>query len=232
MLLAGCTNLTQLGRATPTPPGGNSYLSLVDRLRRPGLDVELLGAASQPFFGVEGKTLRVAGAEVQFFSYPSDAAAQADAAKVSSDGQTVDGRSVKWEASPHLYHQGNVLALYLGDDPSVQKALQDAFGQQFAGAPSQVQAGPAGGPGAAVEEGPYMIAAGIVDSVSPDGKVITFQEYTEGIGKIVLTANTSFVHEDGTRAGVSDAQPGSIVQASGTAAGNGEIVAVKVIIHN
>ena len=41
--------------------------------------------------------------------------------------------TVQWPASPHFYKTERVIILYFGDDADTRKALEGAFGAQFAG---------------------------------------------------------------------------------------------------
>jgi hypothetical protein len=59
--------------------------------------------------------------------------AAAFASTISSDGTTVNGREVDWPATPHFFLSGQVIVLYLGDDPRVVFAIQEVMGSQFAG---------------------------------------------------------------------------------------------------
>ncbi len=147
LLVSGCLSAGQAAQPelTPTaappavtPPavpveGVDDFASLVDCLRQQGLRVQPVGQVSQPFFGVPGQVIRVDDGEVQVFVYASEEAAQQDAAKVSPDGGTIDTTMVTWVAPPHFYRRGNLLVIYLGGEPTIQKALADALGPQFAG---------------------------------------------------------------------------------------------------
>ena len=61
---------------------------------------------------------------------------------ISPDGYTVQDPDdpdvpydVRWPGSPHAFQRGRMLAIYIGDDPLALRALEAAFGPQFAGAP-------------------------------------------------------------------------------------------------
>lgn len=162
LLLAGCTGLQGSGGSFPVPQanptdtpivvvGGTAepdsgqtpatshggpvkdYVSLVDNLRAQGATVEPAGEISQPFFSVQGYAIKVNGADVQAFEYADAASAEADAAKVSSDGSTIGTSMVDWVGPPHFYKVGRVIVLYVGDDQGVIDILQKVLGAQFAG---------------------------------------------------------------------------------------------------
>src|SRR6266545_2056740 len=70
--------------ATPASHGGpvTDQVSLIDALRKAGATVTPDDTVEQPFLSAAGTQLRVNGADVQVFEYADDAAAQADAAKL------------------------------------------------------------------------------------------------------------------------------------------------------
>ena len=107
-------------------------VSLVDSLRAAGAGVEPAGKISQPFFSVDGRTVRVNGEDVQVFEYTDAAAASTEAALVSQDGDSVGTSTVSWVATPH-FHRGRLIVPYVGDDIGVFEVLEDVVGPQFAG---------------------------------------------------------------------------------------------------
>ncbi len=106
---------------------------VVATLRSAGHTVELGDEVVQPFFAVAGQLMVLNDETVQVFEYEDATAAQADAALVSPSGSTIGTTSVLWVATPHFYMKGKVIALYVGDDPTVLEALAGVLGQQFAG---------------------------------------------------------------------------------------------------
>ena len=77
-----------------------------------------------------------APAEVQVYEYADEAAAAADAARVSPDGSHFGHPptiSVNWAAPPHFHRAGRLIVLYVGSDPAVLRVLEAVLGPQFAG---------------------------------------------------------------------------------------------------
>lgn len=107
--------------------------SLSQALSAAGATVETGDAVQQAFFTVEGKILKVNGADVQVFEYESAELMEADAAQVSVDGGSVGTSMMMWMATPHFFKSGRVLVLYVGDDAAVFDLLKGALGEQFAG---------------------------------------------------------------------------------------------------
>jgi len=110
----------------------NDQVSLIDALRNAGANVQIGDTVEQPFLSVSGTLLTVNGADVQVFEYENEAAAQADVAKIAD---TFAGRGttmISWVASPHAYHSGRVIALYVGDDAATLKLLEGVLGTPVA----------------------------------------------------------------------------------------------------
>jgi len=118
----------------PTPVAAVSETDLlIASFRAAGASVELDGTISQSFFTPLGQIIRVNGQDVQVFVYADEATAQGEAAKVSADGSAVGSEQVAWVASPHFFHQGKLIVLYVGDEATVLQVLQSVLGEQFAG---------------------------------------------------------------------------------------------------
>ncbi len=131
--------------SAPDPTVVTSTGSIVDRasfitaLRAEGITVATGEEIEQPFFRPEsGRLLLLSGndlageTEVQVYEYADPAAARADAEQIDPDGhpRTV---MVSWMAPPHFFRQGNLIVLYVGDDPAVVALLTKLLGPQFAG---------------------------------------------------------------------------------------------------
>lgn len=146
-LLAACGRPAP-GQAQPTPDEvqtgapataaahATDQAGLVALLSAAGVPVEIHGNAAQPFFGVEGQRLSVAGAEVQLFEFEDPSGAEAAMAGVSPEGQPVGIDPVRWPGTPHFFWSGRVVALYAGDDPAILRLLGAALGAQIAGGPA------------------------------------------------------------------------------------------------
>jgi hypothetical protein len=94
---------------------------------------EVLPQSSHPFFSTNAQVLLVNGGTVSVFEYASVAAADGDAAKVSSDGFVVGSTSITWIGPPHFYRDGRLIVLYAGSSDAVMKPLGAVLGAPFAG---------------------------------------------------------------------------------------------------
>jgi len=100
-------------------------------LRAAGLTMTDRGEVEQPFLSVKGRVYEVRGGDLQVYSYPTEAAAQADASKISPEGQ-IEGTMVHWMAPPHFYRRGDTLAIYVGNDAGTLSTLDRVLGPPFA----------------------------------------------------------------------------------------------------
>lgn len=106
---------------------------LMNALREAGAQVEFGDPIQQDFFSIMGRVIKLNGADVQVFEYHSADAMEADAAQVSADGSSIGTSMVAWMATPHFFKSGQMLLLYVGDDPAVLDTLIGVLGGQFAG---------------------------------------------------------------------------------------------------
>jgi hypothetical protein len=123
-------------QATPSTRGKTGPItdlaSLTKALRSYGLKVRVMGPIDSPFLPGTGTTLIINGADIQVFEYADDNALQAALAMINPDGSLVDV-DIDWDASPHFYHSGHIIALYIGDNHTITRALTKALGTQIAG---------------------------------------------------------------------------------------------------
>jgi len=115
------------------PVGGITLDSLLATLQSAGLGAQVVGDVSQAFFSAAGKSLQLNGEELQVYEYPAPEAAEAEAALVAADGSSVGATKVNWISTPHFFRSGNLIVIYIGENPAVLQGLQSLLGAQFAG---------------------------------------------------------------------------------------------------
>jgi hypothetical protein len=98
-----------------------------------GAHVEAGGTVTQVFFAPEAQVMKVDGQDVQVFEFATHDEAVSTTSLISADGGSIGTTMVTWVASPHFYHEGKLIALYVGDDTGVLDALEAALGIQIAG---------------------------------------------------------------------------------------------------
>lgn len=127
--LAACGSLAAASRGNPV----RDYSSLVEALRGAGAKVEPADPVTQDFLAPEGQVIKVNGQDVQVFEYPDEAAAENDAATISSDGSSTGTTMITWVDTPHFYKSGKLIVLYVGSDLDTLERLESVLGPQFAG---------------------------------------------------------------------------------------------------
>ena len=146
LMVSGCANAstpaslpsptTSPEALTPENTEGQAVedkASLIVALETAGATVETGESISQEFFGPEGSIIKVSGADVQVFEYPSSEAMENEASQVAPDGGSVGTSMMMWMDTPHFYKSGRILVLYIGSDQTVRDLLEKALGSQFAG---------------------------------------------------------------------------------------------------
>jgi len=107
---------------------------LIDPLLATGAEVKVTGeVVSEGIFSVDGSVFEVNGERVQVMNYGDAAALEAEATRISPDGSSVGTTMVMWVGSPHFFSTESLIALYVGDSPTVIEALAKVMGPQFAG---------------------------------------------------------------------------------------------------
>lgn len=107
--------------------------NMMAALQAADVPVELGEPVEQPFFSVQGQTLKVNGQDVQVFVYDTAEAMESEAAQIAADASTIGTSMPTWMDTPHFYKMGRILVLYVGQDQTVLEQLNNIFGPQFAG---------------------------------------------------------------------------------------------------
>lgn len=96
------------------------------------------------FMSVDPVVLQIVSSAdlIKLYEYPSEEQALNAAKGVHPGGCEItiwnqDGTktstNISWISYPHWYRKGNVIALYVGEDPAILDIMEDVFGTQFAG---------------------------------------------------------------------------------------------------
>ena len=122
----------QLDMGDRTLASSSRTALLSEQLRAAGASVEPGAPIAQAMFSVPGQNLTVNGTKLQVFEYSSEAEAVKDRETVSLDGSSIGAVSMLWMTQPHFYHQGTLVALYIGEDPDLLRMFENSLGPQFA----------------------------------------------------------------------------------------------------
>jgi len=127
--IAGCAPGQPI---TPDPTVSHAdqvggYTDLVDALAKLGATISSEGELSQPFFSVPGKVIKVNGADVQTYEYPSESARKAESSQITPQG-SFPTTMVTWIDQPNFWAKGRMIVLYVGQDAEVKALLSQVMG--------------------------------------------------------------------------------------------------------
>jgi hypothetical protein len=105
---------------------------MIEKLRSEGLTVEPADEIEQPFFSVKGQIIHVNGGQLQVFEYDDVATTTKEAASVSPDGSSIGNTKIEWSDTPHFYHNGKMIILYVGHDEELLQTFEETIGFTFA----------------------------------------------------------------------------------------------------
>ncbi len=107
--------------------------TLIQKLSDEGINVKIEGEVTYPFFSVTGKRILVNNDVLEVFEYPTVLSAAQAAAQIVQNGTVVGDTKVEWPESPHFYHNGKMIILYLGNDENILNIFKEKISYQFAG---------------------------------------------------------------------------------------------------
>lgn len=105
---------------------------LIETLRAEGLTVEKAGEIDQPFFSVKGQIIQINGDTLQVFEYDDLPTTMREAAQVSQNATSIGNTQIEWIDTPHFYHNGKMIIIYLGNDEEIKQIFEEKIGYTFA----------------------------------------------------------------------------------------------------
>ena len=114
------------GGGVSTGAGSSDIAGLVDRLRMAGLTVTIGGEAHENRLSVTGRSLTVDGETVEVFAYADIWSAEADAAKLVAEDNSVVKVS-DWIDAPHLFRNDRLLVLHIGGSSGLNAVLSSVL---------------------------------------------------------------------------------------------------------
>lgn len=110
-----------------------SSADLVFRLEDAGATVRLPTEpeAAADIFSVPGQYINVGNERLQVYVYDSPELAGMDAARITNEGDAAV--AMEWESTPHFYLFGNIIVLYVGEDPATLELLASTLGPPLTG---------------------------------------------------------------------------------------------------
>lgn len=112
----------------------SSYDRFIEELLESGAAVQHMGGMYQPFLSGQGRIARVNGEDIQVFEYANENIARDEVKYFTSDGCCFGNTNISWMGSPHIYQEGRLVVIYVGDRTSTRNLLENMMGPQHAGA--------------------------------------------------------------------------------------------------
>jgi hypothetical protein len=129
---------TACSRPLTVPSEVGTVSQLVNALRAHGLKVSVGGETSPQkngYFSVSSRDVLVGDALLKAFEYGTAVGADADAARISADGQPNPRAHIGWIGAPHFFKHGQLIVLYIGCAEPLLQALDDLIGPVIAKGP-------------------------------------------------------------------------------------------------
>jgi hypothetical protein len=120
---------------TPFDASVTDYTSLVEAIKSRGVMVEFVDeiSAESSSFSVPIKVISVGGSDIQVYQFQSESDAEESSLEISEDGTEIGTSIIRWIDTPHFYTKGNIIVLYVGQNPEIMNLLESFLGPQFAG---------------------------------------------------------------------------------------------------
>ncbi len=107
--------------------------SIIDSLQVNGATLSDTGELITSPLSVDGIIYTINKEQVIFFQFKSINDAITESQLISGNGSIINGKSYAWQAAPHFYRSGSIIALYVGSSGQIQSLLAYILGTQFAG---------------------------------------------------------------------------------------------------
>jgi hypothetical protein len=105
-------------QALITADPGPATTNLLNKLSQHGFAPNPIMTMSRPQFSVQGRIIAFADDNIQIFEYPDSPAARTEYdAFMQKNTKTYR----------HAYRENNIIALYIGDKPTIMQALENVF---------------------------------------------------------------------------------------------------------
>jgi hypothetical protein len=131
LFLAACMPTQIEGEIPPTGQEVSTSGELVGSLEEAGMEVNIVGDVNQPLIPVSGRLMQVNGQEVQVYEFPNQAERQQVTDLLAREGFAIEG-IVPGVQDPHIWAQGRLLVIYIGQDQSTINTLNSFLGDRMA----------------------------------------------------------------------------------------------------
>jgi hypothetical protein len=110
-----------------------SCKEFVEHLEKAGAKIKTITNGSNTFLKGEATAIKIDEEFINVYEYKSSDQMEADLKTIRSDGAIVGNAFVDWVSIPHIYKNGNMIVLYVGENKEIKDMIQKSVGNQFAG---------------------------------------------------------------------------------------------------
>lgn len=141
LLVAACGGSDDGPSRAAVAGAPDSTSELAQLLRDRGFAVEEVGEVSDPFFSGTALELVANGDVVGTLEYTDPTELLAEAKRIQPGGRKIETQvgdrvvvtDIAFNEPPHYFRSAHMIVMYVGSEPALLAALEEAFGPQFAG---------------------------------------------------------------------------------------------------
>lgn len=126
-------NEASIEKGTVVDLKAENYKEFIEHLEKAGIKIKAITKGSNTFLKGEATDININEEFVNVYEYKNSDQMEADLKTIRSDGSVVGGAIIEWLYTPHLYKNGNIIVLYVGENKEIKEMIQKLVGNQFAG---------------------------------------------------------------------------------------------------
>ncbi|WP_183276532.1 hypothetical protein [Clostridium fungisolvens] len=110
-----------------------SCKEFIEYLNKAGIKIKAITKSSSMLLKGEETAININGEFINVYEYKNSDQMAADIKTIRSDGAIVGSAFVDWVSIPHIYKNGNIIVIYVGENKEIKDTIQKSVGNQFAG---------------------------------------------------------------------------------------------------
>ncbi|MBK1811226.1 hypothetical protein JHL18_11345 [Clostridium sp. YIM B02505] len=105
----------------------------IEYLEKAGFKIKAITKGSDMLLKGEVTDININEEFINVYEYKNSDQMDGDLKTIRSDGAIVGNAFVDWVYTPHLYKNGNIIVLYVGENKEIKDMIQKSVGNQFVG---------------------------------------------------------------------------------------------------
>lgn len=110
-----------------------SCKEFIVQLEKAGGKIKTIKKGSNTFLKGDATAININEEFINVYEYKNSNQMDADVKTIRSDGAIVGNAFIDWVSIPHIYKNGNIIVLYVGENKEIKDMIQKSVGNQFAG---------------------------------------------------------------------------------------------------